>query len=188
MVESAFYDGLPRVSHPVLHDEILAALERSAQSVVDSFSAIPDAVFFEGDSDRWAPAHHVVHLTRASLSVGAAMRARNLPPHATGRSRTFAEVRDAAASSLASASKDRLLEMGRTVTLPAGTGKGEIVEAFAVASAALRDAARTWSEEELDHHAMMHPMLGSLTAREMLFFFVVHEQHHRKNVLRQLAR
>jgi uncharacterized damage-inducible protein DinB len=33
---------------------------------------------------------------------------------------------------------------------------------------------------------MMHPLMGPLTVREMLFFFVVHEQHHRKGVLRRL--
>jgi hypothetical protein len=174
------------LSHPVTHEEIIASLERSARTVVDTFSAIPDATFFDGDSDHWAPAHHLVHLTRASAFVAQALRAGGLPSHATGVSRTFAEIRDLAGTSLSATPKDRLLEMGRKIVLPVGAGKAEVVDAFATASTAFREAAATWSEEALDRHLMMHPLMGPLTVREMLFFFVVHEQHHRKGVLRRL--
>jgi hypothetical protein len=34
----------------------------------------------------------------------------------------------------------------------------------------------------MDRHAIIHPLLGELTVREMLMFFVVHERHHLKSV------
>jgi len=168
--------------HPVSLPDSLEALERSGRAVVEFFSSLPEPAFFEGDSDHWSPAHHVVHLTRASVAVEKALRSHELPPHPTGTSRTFAEVRDAAATTLAATPKDRLLERGRTVVLPDGATQAEIVGAFASASAAAREAAATWSEEALDRQAIPHPLLGQLTVREMLHFFVVHEWHHLKGV------
>jgi hypothetical protein len=36
----------------------------------------------------------------------------------------------------------------------------------------------SWSEDELDHYLLPHPLLGKLTLREMLFFSAYHIQHH----------
>jgi len=175
------------MSHPVTKLEIIAALESNAQSIVAFFSSLPDRLVFAGDPDHWGPAHHLVHLTWASVSVERALRSGRLPLHPTAHSRTYAEVRDAAATALAGTAKDRLLEMGRTVVIASGTGLADIVNAFGSASAALRTAASTWTEDALDRHALTHPLMGELTVREMLLFFIVHERHHLKIVRTRLA-
>ena len=36
----------------------------------------------------------------------------------------------------------------------------------------------TWSEEQLDHQLCPHPLLGNFTVREMLYFSILHAQHH----------
>jgi uncharacterized damage-inducible protein DinB len=51
----------------------------------------------------------------------------------------------------------------------------------------LRDAATAWTEEALDRHALIHPLMGPLTVREMLLFFVVHERHHLRSVRDKLV-
>lgn len=43
---------------------------------------------------------------------------------------------------------------------------------------AFQDVAAKWTEEELDHYAMMHPAIGLLSVREMLFFVIYHNAHH----------
>ena len=43
-----------------------------------------------------------------------------------------------------------------------------------------------WSEEELDKYLIPHPLLGNLTLREMLYFFIYHSRHHQNNVERTL--
>lgn len=174
--------NLPRMPHPVSKLEIIAALESNAEFSARFFSNLPDSMMFDGDLDHWSPAHHLVHLTQASISVERALRSGKLPSHPTARSRTYAEVRDAATASLAATPKDRLLEMGRRAVIAPGTTKQEIVEGFTTASARLRAAAAEWTEDALDRHALVHPLMGELTVREMLLFFVVHERHHFKSV------
>lgn len=39
-----------------------------------------------------------------------------------------------------------------------------------------------WSDAELDQYTCPHPTLGMLTAREMLFFAVIHAIHHTRSV------
>ena len=172
--------------HPVSKLEILAALESNARSIVEFFSSLPDRVALEGDADHWSPAHHLVHLTKASVSVERALGSGALPRHPTARSRAYAEVRDAAAAAVAGTAKEKLLEMGRTVAVAPGVEVADITRAFARASAGLRTAASSWTEEALDRHAIPHPLMGELTVREMLLFFVLHERHHLKIVRTRL--
>lgn len=172
--------------HPATRSEILAALESNALSIAEFFSSLPDQQLFDGDPDRWSPAHHVAHLTKTSVSVDRALRSGTLPQHPTAQSRSYAEVRDAATKSLGAAPKSRLLEMGRTVVIAPGASKADIVDAFTQASATLRTAAASWGEEALDRHALTHPLIGELTVREMLLFCVVHERHHLKSVRTRL--
>jgi hypothetical protein len=170
------------VPHPATKLEILAALESNAQAIAEFFSAIPDPQMFDGDPDYWSPAHHLAHLTKTSASVERALRSGALPLHPTARSRTYAEVRDAATASLGATPKGRLLEMGRGVVIAPGTSRTQVVNGFTTASAELRATAAAWTEEDLDRFALTHPLIGEMTVREMLLFFVVHERHHLKLV------
>jgi len=173
--------------HPSTTPEVLAALESSARDIAAFFSSQPDEVLFTGDPDHWGPAHHLVHLTRTSAVIERGLRSRTLPRHSTGHSRTYAEVRDAATSSLGATSRERLLEMGREVVIGPHPTCAELVQSFLSASARLREAAMAWSEEDLDRRALTHPLIGELTAREMLLFCVVHERHHLKLVRTRLG-
>jgi DinB superfamily len=173
---------IPRMPHPATQREIIAALESNAHSIVEFFTSVPDRLMLEGDPDHWGPAHHLIHLTQASTSVARALAAGALPLHPTARSRTYAEVRDAATSSLTATPKARLLEMGRIAVIAPGTGGADIVNGFVTASGNLRSAAAAWTEDDLDRHALAHSLMGELTVREMLLFFVLHERHHLKIV------
>ncbi len=168
--------------HPVTGEEIIAALESNAGIIAGFFSGQPDEAIFTGDPEQWGPAHHLVHLTRTSSAIDQGLRSGALGLHSTGQSRPYAEVRDAANASLASTSRDRLLDMGRVVVVAPGTTARDLVEGFVQASAGLRSSASSWTEENLDRHAMKHPLVGELTVREMLLFCVLHEQHHLKIV------
>lgn len=172
--------------HPATLPEILAALESNAASIAEFYSAQPDATVFTGSPDRWGPAHHLVHLTRTSASVSRPLRSGALPLHPTSRSRTYAEVRDAAAASLGATPREQLLEMGRVVAIPSGASRADLVASFLSASADLRAAAAERSEDDLDRHALAHPLMGMLTVREMLLFCVLHERHHARIVRTRL--
>src|SRR5262245_25172193 len=114
-------DGsLARVNHPATTAETLAALETNAGLIAAFYARVPDELVFTGDSDHWGPAHHLVHLTRSSVAITRGLRSDSLPAHATARSRNYAAVRDAAAGAVQATTKDRLLDMGRAVVIPAG--------------------------------------------------------------------
>lgn len=173
--------------HPATRSEILEALASNAASVAEYFSTIPEAAFFAGHSERWAPAHHLVHLARTHAAVERGLRSGALPPHPAGRSRTYAEVRDAVTAALVATPRECLSEMGKTVVVAPGERPTDVVRAYADASASLRAAAEPWSEAALDRFAMAHPLAGVLTVREMLLFSIVHERHHLKSVRTRLA-
>jgi hypothetical protein len=43
-------------------------------------------------------------------------------------------------------------------------------------------ALNDWTEEELDQYNCPHPLLGKLSAREMLYFIIFHAYHHHNSV------
>lgn len=174
-------------AHPSTLPEILAALAANVDAAGELFAGVPDAVLFDGDPEHWSPAHHLDHLTRTSHAVARGLRSTALPAHVTGRSRSYAEVRDAATASLGATPRGTLREMGRVVVIPPGATRDDLVRAFRAASAAVREAAAAWQESELDTRAMTHPLVGTMTVREMLLFMVVHERHHLKRVRARLA-
>lgn len=170
------------VAHPRTRPEILAALEGNARTIAAYFAALPAAVFLDGDSDHWSPGHHLAHLTATSAAIARGLSSGALPSHPGASSRSYAEVRDAAAASVTATPKDTLLTMGRTVRIETGETQAGLVEAFLAAGVTLREAIAAWTEDALDRSAMNHPLIGLLTVREMLLFAVVHERHHLRRV------
>jgi len=177
-----------RAPHPATRSEIVAALESNAESIATSFSPLPDTVVVTGDPEHWGPAHHLVHLTMTSKAIARGLRSGTLPLHPAGRSRSYGELIEVATTSLASASKEQLLERGRAVVVAPGASRSGLVEELVRASAELRAAAEAWRDEDLDRHALTHPYMGTLTVREMLLFCVFHERHHLKRVRASLGR
>ena len=43
-----------------------------------------------------------------------------------------------------------------------------------------------YSEAELDHYSIPHPLLGALSLREMLYNMIDHVQVHQKAIIRDL--
>jgi hypothetical protein len=43
-------------------------------------------------------------------------------------------------------------------------------------------AMSNWSDAELDKYLCPHPTIGNLTAREMIYFAIIHAEHHGKGV------
>jgi len=168
------------MGHPTSKDEILDALGSNAETIAAFFSEVPENALFTGNPERWGPAHHLVHLTMTSHAIQRGLGIQGLPPHPTGRSRGYAELIGAASTAVGAAPRELLLERGRVVTVPPAANREALLNGYLLASAKLRAAAETLSEEDLDRRAMPHPYIGVLTLREMLLFCVFHERHHLK--------
>lgn len=59
----------------------------------------------------------------------------------------------------------------------------ELIAEGHTALKALCLAIEGWEEEDLDTFNCPHPLLGSLTAREMCYFNIYHVQHHQNTIL-----
>lgn len=172
---------------PRTQPETLAALAAMADQLAAFFAAIPEARFFSGDAARWGPAHHLGHLQIAHARIGKAFRlGAAMPAHPTGVSRPYDDVRAAYLGALASAPPAFLANNPMTASVDPAAGRDAAVAGFVEADRRMRESAATWSEAEWDARAIPHPVMGALTAREMLFFCHAHDQHHLDGVRRAL--
>ncbi|MGQ7947330.1 DinB family protein [Flavobacterium sp. WC2509] len=47
---------------------------------------------------------------------------------------------------------------------------------------------QNWSEDELEKYNCPHPVLGKITAREILYFTIYHVQHHNEIIIKNYAK
>jgi len=173
---------------PWTGSEIASALESGSRELASYFRSIPEPVFFSGDDKAWGPAHHLAHVTRPHSRIGSALRNPSvLPAHASGRSRTYSEIRDTYRTGLVAAAPQLATSNPIPPVVEPGATREGLADAYAAEAERLRAALADWSEEQLDARAMRHPILGFLTTREMLFFIHIHDRHHLDNVRGKLS-
>ncbi|MCC6348666.1 MAG: DinB family protein [Candidatus Eisenbacteria bacterium] len=176
------------VPDPHALPEILAALEANSREIEDFFGGLPNEAFFSGDEQHWGPAHHLSHLSIAHRRVGRGLSTpAKLPRHESARSRTFDQMREAYRARLAQVPPEQLRPNPLPPSIEPGASQRALVDEYRDAAAAMRAAATAWSEDDCDSRAMPHPILGWLSAREMLFFFVHHDRLHLENVRGRLG-
>jgi hypothetical protein len=168
--------------------DLLAALRREGDRIAAFFRSVPESRFFVGSDADWSPAHHVEHLALAHTTVARGLRAGSrLPAHASGVSRSYAQVRDKYRATLAATPAAFLRANPFAPTIHTGIGARAVVQRYEDAHALLCAAAGTWNESELDTRAVSHPLLGPLSMREMLYFMLYHDAHHAAVVAAKLA-
>jgi hypothetical protein len=175
-------------SAPYSHAELVAALDASRRVVVGYFRSIPEPAFFTGDAKSWGPVHQLGHLALSHGRMsGGFQRKDALPAHPTGVSRGYAEMKAFYEAGLATAPASFINANPFTAAIEPGATRAGVVAEFTRADEALVDAVRAWTDRELDARALKHPVLGVLTAREMLLFCLQHDARHVANVQARLA-
>lgn len=184
---------LPTVDEPRTRDEVLAELAKLHHASGSYWSSFSTLEFLAPIGSGWSPADTVRHLSKAIWPVAQGLRAPRFV-HALlfGRprrpSRSYAEIRDAYRARL-----ERGLDAGRFAPRPQpppadGEGfRAGVMERHERVAATLAASLRRWPEEALDRYRMPHPVLGKLTARELLLFTLYHNLHHVLVVERRLA-
>jgi hypothetical protein len=169
--------------------ELIDAIASGRREIEVYFAALPEAAFFDGDDARWSPAHHLSHLTLGNIRFGRALQGRFVfTDHDTGRSIGIAAVRRLYEETLPTVPAEWLRNNNpNPPRLEPGQTQAEVVAGYAKTSAAMCEAASTWSESSVDAKAIPHPILGPLTVRDMLAFFAVHDRHHLEGVRRRFA-
>ncbi|HYH78167.1 MAG TPA: DinB family protein [Longimicrobium sp.] len=181
-------------AEPHAHAELMAALSEVEREVAAFFRALPADDFITPPGEAWSPAEHLRHLNR---SVGAVARGFGMPRwllrvrfgRARRPSRTFAGLRDDYRSRLAAGGRASGVYVPPREPTPPGeveAYRARNLARWAEVNEGLRRALARWSDADLERITLPHPILGSLTAREMLFFTVYHGRHHVEAARRRL--
>ena len=168
---------------PYHRAELGAALARLTAEGTAYLEALPEAVFFAPQGDRWSPAEHLRHLRKSTAPVARAMSAPKLVlrfrfgTH-SAPSRAFIPLRDAYRARLADGVQAGPFAPGADNAPRDAARRRAIMQAWQGSVADLTTAAARWSEPALDRYRLPHPALGQLSMREMLEFTAYHTSHH----------
>jgi hypothetical protein len=158
--------------------DILKRLESTQNDIALFFGSLDDKVFFAGTDAAWGPAQHLAHLTFTHKRLTRGFTAKDRLPEYSGEPKTYDEVKTNYLAALQRATFAGFLANNPFASKVESKDKQALITEFVQATRGLRDAVATWSEAELDSKDIPHPLTGSMSAREMLFFMIYHDQHH----------
>lgn len=165
---------------------LLAALAMAESDVAGFFGSLSQDEFVFRVDSAWTPAEHLEHL---NISISAIARGLSMPRwllrlrfgRSRRASRTYEQLRDDYRARLAAGGR----ASGKFVPVQENMSgdqravrQQEILARWGRVNARLVAAARMWTERDLDQLRLPHPILGKITAREMVFFAIYHDQHH----------
>ena len=175
---------------------MLHALVDAESAVADFFASLSPDEMVTRPGDAWPPAGHLMHL---NITTSAIARGFAVPPlllrlrfgRARTPSRTYEALRDDYRARLAAGGKAPPEFVPPQVfdpMIPSPQLQMDLLARWARVNARLRAALRTWNERSLDRLRLPHPLLGKVTAREMIFFAMYHDYHHIHAAQRRLPR
>lgn len=179
--------------HPSTGSELREALGRLLAEGHAYLVTLAADEFFRPQGEHWSPADHVRHLRKSSTPLVAALRLPRVLLRIRfgthdGPSRPYDAIKSSYLAKLAAGG-----QAGRFAPAPEATPpdplerRNEILAGWSAATVGLTNAARVWDEAALDRGQLPHPLLGTLTIREMLAFTVYHTEHHLRRVAERVT-
>lgn len=159
--------------------EIQQLLDKSFTDFSTFVSSLSDHRFIVSPEGKWSAGQQLDHLIRSAKPVNKALGMPRFFLRWFGKpasaSRSFEEIRDAY----------RLqLRNGAVSTRPYVPPVTEIeqrdtlLRQFDQQKKKMIGLVGRWPEQDLDRYQLPHPLLGKLTAREVLYFTIYHNYHH----------
>lgn len=167
---------MPLQTKPAIQQQLLA----DSRQFTEFADACSDTEFFRPLGDKWSVADVTQHLY---LSARPVLKVMSGPKEvflswgtATGPSRAYEQIAAEYVRVLATGVKAPTPFVPRPEDMQ--VDKSTVLERFSTVYQSLAQVLEQWSEEELDTYCMLHPALGKITVREMLFFVSIHTHHH----------
>jgi len=175
------------MSDPQSKTEISDELQQVGKAVSETARRIPAAQLDQGTAEAWSACDYLKHLL---LSVKPLAKAMNLPPaklkglfgEPDHPSRNYADL---VAKYQARLDDGIRAEDYGAVTpvsfrMPDDVADVQeyLVKTWDEATERLIGGLAQWSEADLDGHQLLHPAMGAITVREMLFFTIYHNTMH----------
>ncbi len=167
--------------------EILGEIHRLSEEYNAILQSLTTEAFKDKIPGKWSIAEHIEHLINTNTITALAFL---MPKSAlgmafgkqSGSSKTMEEV--------VIRYKQLLLEGGASPALYIPKipllNKAILTKGFNISLQALEQSTGVWTEAELDTYLLPHPLMGKITAREMLAFTAYHLYHH-LNTIKALA-
>lgn len=171
---------------PLTRATLLESLASEERDVAAFFRSLSPDEFVLRVGDAWTPAEHLQHL---GIAVSAVARGLSIPPwllrlrfgRARQPSRSFIELRDAYRERLARGGRasGRFVPPREGLSPEQATGRqAQLLARWQRVNSRLVSSLDHWSDGNLDRIRLPHPILGKITAREMVFFIIYHGHHH----------
>lgn len=175
------------MSDPYTKPEIVERLRAIHLGVVATVDSIPAAQFDAGSAESWSPAGYLKHLL---LSVKPFAKAVTFPPDALKRRFGSPARPSIPYADLVARYQARLDEGARaedfegilptSFRMPDDVADIQVylVDLWNEAHERMFGGLENWSEDQLDGVAILHPAIGTISVREMLYFTIFHNTLH----------
>lgn len=183
-------------TYPQTKPEIVIRLREVQRSLTDTVRAMSDEQFETGTSQAWSPSDYLKHLL---LSVKPFAKAIGFPPDALKRrfgvidrpSLPYPEIVGRYQARLAQGARAEDYEtiLPSSFRVPEGTTnlRLTLIELWDEAHERLFTGLEHWSEADLDTVQILHPAIGNISVREMLFFTIAHNNLHANDIAAQVT-
>lgn len=164
--------------------EIINQLQKSHQAFADYIGSLKEDDFLFTANNKWTPGQQALHILKSIRPVKLAF---SLPGFvlrlyfgkANRPSRSYEQLLEKYQEKLAAGGR----ALGRFIPAPvAFSQKEKICKEITAVNNALCRKVNNCTEEALETYILPHPLLGKLTLREMLYFNILHVEHHRNSV------
>jgi len=170
--------------------QIIEQLQRNHHAFAGYIGSLSEEDFLFTINNKWTPGQQAEHILRSVKPVKLAF---TFPKFllklffgkASRPSRTYEQLLEKYKQKLAAGGR----ASGRFIPKPvAFADKEKICKTIIAVNDALCEKVNNCTEEELEMYILPHPLLGKLTLREMLYFNILHAEHHRNSVAMLLHR
>ncbi len=164
--------------------EILTELNGSFNSLISVSSAVDDTIYNVSKNNKWTPAENIAHLVNATKMTSLVFTLpKFIPVLLYGKpartSHGFGKIVNNYQKKLESGA----VASGLYVPKKTNYVKVELNEKLKREGDKLILALdKKWEDEQLDHYQISHPILGSLTVRELAYFTIYHNGHHLETI------
>ncbi|HEX7336086.1 MAG TPA: DinB family protein [Gemmatimonadales bacterium] len=177
-------------------EDLVSALSAAEVDVADFFASLtPDELVLRVEN-AWTAAEQLAHLNAAVSAVARGfavpriiLRLRFGRARSSGRS--YTALRDDYRARLAAGGRASGPFVPNRHDLPTSQGEArrrDLLARWHRVNNRLQKALESWNEQALNTIRLPHPLLGKITAREMIYFTLYHAKHHVTATKKRLPR
>lgn len=165
-------------------DDIIAELSESFNSLLAASFLVQDEWFNVSKENKWTAAENISHLVQATKMTSMAFTLpKFLPVLLYGKpnrtSHGYTKVVENYEKKLEGGAKATGVYVPKKTTYK----KEQLNNSLKKEGDKLVHAiSEKWSDEQLDHYQISHPILGLLTVRELAYFTIHHNGHHLQTI------